>query len=219
MDGVLLDSEPLHHRAVNEILAQERKAGLSARDYVPYMGTTDEYTWKDLIRRFALDKPFSYYLGRYDETVLELYRSCSDLAQGAAALLAEIRGRGLGLAVASSSRREWVETCLTALGIRNQFNVVVTGDMVKHSKPDPEIFLLAARCLGVPVETCLAIEDSPNGIAAAAGAGMFTVALRTPYPTNGDVTGAQLKLDSLADLDFLLFKAGVAQSTSKVRNG
>ncbi|HTE83321.1 MAG TPA: HAD family phosphatase [Dehalococcoidia bacterium] len=219
MDGVLLDSEPLHHRAVNEILAAEGKDGLSSDEYVPYMGTTDEYTWSDLIRRFQLPEPFEHYRDRYDRTVLELYRCCSEPAPGVSTVLAEIRSRGLGLAVASSSRRAWVETCLTTLGIRDRFNIVITGDMVRLSKPNPEIYLLAARCLGVPPEACLAIEDSPKGVTAAVGAGMYTIAVASTYATEQYTSTAQMRIDSLANLDCSVFDASIGRTTSKVRNG
>jgi HAD superfamily hydrolase (TIGR01509 family) len=219
MDGVLLDSEPLHHRALNQILAEEGIDGLSLADYVPYMGTTDEYTWNDLVRRFRLTRPIEDYCGRYDATILEFYRSRSTLAPGAASLLAAVREHGLGLAVASSSRSSWVETCLTTMGIRGQFNIVVSGDMVRRGKPDPEIFLLAARCLGLPPESCLAIEDSPNGIAAAVAAGMFTVAVASPYPTSSNALHAQLQITSLADFDCSLLGKAAAQATIKVRTG
>lgn len=217
MDGVLLDSEPLHHRAVNELLGQEGKQGLSNDEYVAYMGTTDEYTWKDLIRRFDLSSTYEDYRDRYDRTVLELYRRYSEPAPGVSQALNGIRDRGLGLAVASSSRREWVETCLTALAIRDAFNIVVTGDMVRNSKPDPEIYLLASRCLGVLPENCVAIEDSPKGVASAVGAGMYTIAVASAYASQNDTAAAQMRIDSLADLDCSLL-AGTGRATSKVRN-
>jgi HAD superfamily hydrolase (TIGR01509 family) len=218
MDGVLLDSEPLHHSAVNQILATEGKTGLSKNEYVEYMGTTDEYTWEDLIRRFQLPSPCEAYLDRYDRTILDLYRQYSQPAAGVTRVLGEIANLGLGLAVASSSRREWVETCLTALGILGGFNIVVSGDMVKHSKPDPEIYLLACRCLGVPPEACVAIEDSPKGIAAAVNAGIYTIAVASEYATAEETTLAHMRIESLADLDCSLLEAGAGRATNKVRN-
>jgi HAD superfamily hydrolase (TIGR01509 family) len=201
MDGVLLDSEPLHHQATNEILAAEGCAGLSFDDYSPYLGTTDEYTWNDLIRRYELQRPLAYYRERFDAVILERYRQSSTIAPGVRALLDKLRARGLPLAVASSSRRCWVETCLAALGLRGYFDVLVGGDMVAHGKPDPAIYLLAAQRLGVPPERCFAVEDSPKGIAAALAAGMLTVAVETPY-THGQQTGAaHVHLRSLTDFD------------------
>jgi len=201
MDGVLLDSEPLHHEVVNQLLAAEGRGPLSFEDYAPYMGTTDEFTWTDLIHRFQLTKPFQHYRERYDDLILKRYRCSSVLAPGAAALLDGLRHDEVHLAVASSSRSLWVETCLEALGIRAYFQSIVTGDMVTKSKPDPEIFLLAAGRLGTQPERCFAIEDSPHGVAAAVAAGMFTIAVETPYTRDQDTRLADLQVHSLMELD------------------
>lgn len=76
------------------------------------------------------------------------------------------------VALASSTRRESVYSHLEKAGIRDCFSVVITGDMVEHSKPRPDIYLLACRELGVEPKQCYAIEDSPNGIRSAHAAGM-----------------------------------------------
>jgi HAD superfamily hydrolase (TIGR01509 family) len=211
MDGVLLDSEPLHHHAVNQLLRADGCRELSFDEYVPYMGTTDDYTWGDLASRFALPSPAAVYIDRYNGIVLDLYRNNAVIAPGARSLLLELRRMGLGLAVASSSRRAWVEACLESLGIRDLFNVVLSGEMVKRSKPDPEIFLLAARALGLEPGECVAIEDSPNGVASAVAAGMYTVAVASPYPTAGATNAAHIHLTSLEEFDCSLLQAGVTQ--------
>lgn len=199
MDGVLLDSEPLHHIVLNEVLAVDGQA-LSFEEYRPYIGTTLEYTWSDIIGRLALTAPIERYMAAYDERVLAAYQSHSVLAPGAQALLDLLAERGLRLAVASSSRTAWVETCLATMGIRGCFDVVVTGDMVSRSKPDPEIYRLAAARLGVPPERCLAIEDAPKGVQSAHAAGMTVVGIRTEYTEHLALDGAAVVLDSLAEL-------------------
>jgi HAD superfamily hydrolase (TIGR01509 family) len=196
MDGVLLDSEPLHHQVLNDVLAAEGHA-LTFADYRPYIGTTLEYTWSDLIRRLALRRPVSDYINRYDAAILEGYRRHSVIAPGAAALLETLQARDLRLAVASSSRTAWVEAALETLGIRRFFELIVTGDMVRHSKPHPEIYLLAARRLGVPPTRCLAVEDSPKGVLAARAAGMTVIGVRTAYTAHLSLDGAAVVLDSL----------------------
>ncbi len=201
MDGVLVDSEPLHHRTLNEVLAEDGCPGLDVEQYVPYMGTTDVYTWNDLIQRFKLPHTCEYYCDRYDERILLAYRRYSVPAPGAVQALQTFHEHGLPLAVASSSRREWVEACLAALGVRHYVDVVISGDMVTRSKPDPEIYLLAAQLLAVPARACVAIEDAPQGVAAAVAAGMFTVAVASSYPTAASTVDADLRLNSLADLD------------------
>jgi HAD superfamily hydrolase (TIGR01509 family) len=204
MDGVLLDSEPLHHQAVNEILAEEGHGGIPFEEYVQYLGTTVEYTWYDLIARYRLEHPFLYYRDRYDTVILEHYRQASQASAGVNWLIGELRARGLRLAVASSSRTEWVETCLAALGLREYFDAVVTGDMVTHSKPDPEIYLIAASRLQTPPTRCLAFEDAPKGAVAAHAAGMLTVAIETAYTAGQDTAAADIHLRSLADFDLSL---------------
>jgi beta-phosphoglucomutase-like phosphatase (HAD superfamily) len=157
MDGVLLDSEPLHHVVLNEVLAAEGVT-LSFDAYRPYIGTTLEYTWSDLIGRYNLRGPVEDYIRRYDDAILESYRRHSVIAPGVRSLLDLLAARSIRRAVASSSRTAWVETALDTLGIRHDFELLVTGDMVTKSKPDPEIYRLAARRLELEPNRCLAIE-------------------------------------------------------------
>jgi HAD superfamily hydrolase (TIGR01509 family) len=201
MDGVLLDSEPLHHVVVNDLLAAHG-VRLDADQYRAYLGTTLEYTWEDLIRRYDLPGTIDDYRARYSDAILASYRRHSVPAPGAPALVAGLRERGLKLAVASSSRTVWVETALAALGLDGAFDVVVTGDMVTRSKPDPEIYLLAAARLGEAPARCLAIEDAPWGVAAARAAGMTVVAVRTAYTAQLPLEGADVVLDDLTQFDY-----------------
>ena len=201
MDGVLLDSEPLHHEVVNELLA-EHGVAVDADHYKTYLGTTLEYTWEDLIRRFSLPHGLEHYRVRYGDAILESYRQHSVPAPGAVELVSGLRDRGLKLAVASSSRTEWVEAALAALGVREAFDVVVTGDMVTHSKPDPEIYLLAAERLGVDPARCVAVEDAPKGVASARAAGMMVVGVRTAYTAHLPLDGAHVVLDDLTQFDY-----------------
>jgi HAD superfamily hydrolase (TIGR01509 family) len=99
------------------------------------------------------------------------------LMPGVEPLLRDAKALGLGRAVASSSSCGWVEGWLQRHGIRDLFDVVVARDDVTRVKPDPELFLLAARRLGAPPEACVVFEDSPNGMRAALAAGMRCVAV------------------------------------------
>ena len=99
------------------------------------------------------------------------------LLPGVAALLGDAKALGLGRAVASSSSCGWVEGWLRRHGIRDLLDVVVARDDVTRVKPDPELFLLAARRLAVDPSACVVFEDSPNGMRAALAAGMRCVAV------------------------------------------
>ncbi len=201
MDGVLLDSEPLHHEVVNELLA-ENGLSIDADHYKTYLGTTLEYTWSDLIARFDLPHDLTYYRGRYSDAILRSYQRHSIPAVGAVDLVAGLRGRGMKLAVASSSRTAWVETALGALGLGAAFDQIVSGDMITRSKPDPEIYLLAAARLGIAPADCIAIEDAPKGVASARAAGMTVVGVRTTYTAHLQLDGAVTVLDDLTQFEY-----------------
>ncbi|HEY8819710.1 MAG TPA: HAD family phosphatase [Dehalococcoidia bacterium] len=200
MDGVLLDSEPLHFITVNELLAEEGGV-LELAEYLGYVGTTLEDTWADLVRRFRLKRSFEYYRDRYDAEILRHYRDSAVLLPGAAWLMEELLRRGTRLAVASSSRTEWVEVCLAKLGLLNKFHAIVTGDMVTQGKPDPEIYLKASAALRVAPERCLAIEDAPKGVQSAHRAGMTVVAVDTQYTAALDIPEADARIPTLDHFD------------------
>lgn len=96
------------------------------------------------------------------------------------ALLHEFRSQGYPIALATMSYREQVQRVLEVLGLSNAFDFVASRDDVEQGKADPEIYLLTARALGVSPADCLAIEDSPAGVAAALAAGLDVVAVSTP---------------------------------------
>jgi len=200
MDGVLLDSEPLHHHAASAVLLEDGHRPLSLAEYTRYLGTTDEDMWRDLRTTRGLGRPHEHYLSRFDAHVLAAYRQHAIAAPGAIDLLDWLTACGLPLAVASSSRAQWVETCLDTIGIRRYFEGIAAGDMVARGKPDPEIFLLAARQLQAQPARCIVIEDSPAGVTAARRAGMLTIAVCTPYTPPGLVQGADLTVSSLAEV-------------------
>jgi len=111
------------------------------------------------------------------------------------------RQRGLGLAIASTSRRPWVEQHLANVGLLDRFDHLATGDQVEHAKPAPDLFLLAAQKLGIAPNEAIAIEDSRNGVTAAKAAGMFTIAVPNSMTAGLDLSAADLRVDSLAALE------------------
>jgi HAD superfamily hydrolase (TIGR01509 family) len=120
---------------------------------------------------------------------------------GVKELLQEARERKIKLAVASSSRREWVERWLKQHDLRHFFNCIRTREDVKMGKPAPDLYISAAECLGIPIERCLAIEDSPNGMNAALAAGMRCLAVPNTLTLRLKRPEVSLTLKSLADLD------------------
>ncbi len=111
------------------------------------------------------------------------------------------RQRGLKLGVASSSSREWVVGHLQRLGLLGYFDAVCTKtDVGGRVKPAPDVFLAVLAALGVAPDEAIVYEDSEPGVRAAKAAGIFTVAVPIPLTSASDLSGADLRLGSLADL-------------------
>lgn len=178
MDGVLVDGEPLHFQAVNQLLATEGKS-ISLDDYKPYMGT--KTGWADMIRDYGLSQPREHYSGVYREMILASYRANSEPLPGAVELVGALNRANVRIGIASSSILPWVEACLERLGLLGSFESITTGTDVEQGKPAPDIYLLAAERLGVDPTRCLAFEDAPAGILSAKAAGMECWAVRTEY--------------------------------------
>jgi beta-phosphoglucomutase len=103
---------------------------------------------------------------------------------GLVRLLADLRASGIRSAVATSGPRENANLVLDGLHLRQHFDAIITGDDVSRSKPHPDIFLFAARRIGIPPGQCVVFEDSSSGIEAASRAGCACIALSTTHPAS-----------------------------------
>jgi len=198
-DGLILDTE------TPEFVAwQEAYEGLGA--------TLDRKTWSQVIGTMepgwdpwdALEEQVGHPV---DRAPIRATRSARHLAlidaevarPGVEAWLDEARELGLRVGLASSSSRAWVTTYLERLGILDRFAAIATGDRVPRTKPDPAVYRLALSELGVEAADAMAVEDSPNGIAAAKAAGLFVVAVPNSMTAGLDVSAADVVLGSLAE--------------------
>jgi beta-phosphoglucomutase len=129
----------------------------------------------------------------YRESLQEL--SPADILPGVLPLLAELRTRGIKLGIGSSSRN--AAAILRAIGLEDAFDVVVDGTHISRSKPDPEVFALAGKRLGVAAENCLVVEDAEAGVDAGLAAGMKVLAVGSAVSH----PGAVLKAASLAQVE------------------
>jgi HAD superfamily hydrolase (TIGR01509 family) len=197
MDGVLVDGEPLHFRACNALLGEEGLS-ISLEAYKPYMGT--KAGWSQMMRDLGLTQPAEVYSTRYDGLIVGEYRANSLAEPGAVELVTGLKRLGMPIAVASSSRTNWVAACLERIGLLDQFDHIISGSDIEHGKPAPDIYLLAADRLGVVPQACLAIEDAPAGIESARAAGMTCWAVRTEYTRGLRLPDPHREFDRIGDI-------------------
>jgi HAD superfamily hydrolase (TIGR01509 family) len=181
MDGVIVDSEPLHERAFHEVLRTIGHAGPVGLDFADYVGRSDFELWRDFVRRHAPACSLEELLALKRERVLAILREAQPVFPGLPELV-ETLAAHFRLGLASGSEHPVIQVVLSLRGLRRFFPVVVSGTDVKHGKPAPDIFLHAAALLGVPPQQCVVIEDSKPGVAAGLAAGMTVVAITNTHP-------------------------------------
>ncbi len=196
MDGVLLDSEPLH-RTVNQTLFRELGADVSEAEYDAFIGLSSPVMWQSLIGAWNLPFHIEELVQREQDRKHESLRTQPLVAsKGLVELLMALRAAGRRLAVASGSPRRNIAVVLERLEIAVYFDAVVASEEVPHGKPAPDVFLEAARRLAVEPARCAVIEDAANGIRAARAAGMPCVGYQNPTSGRQDLSLAHLIVDS-----------------------
>ena len=206
MDGVLVDSEPLHGHAWTQVLAP---LGLPLADdwFLEYVGLPDHVLVERMTaaHRLPLSQPelLARKRDRYHELVPVELRCFEGVAEGV------VRLRGVAKAIATSSCRDDVARCLAAASLGEHFTVIVSGDDVPRHKPDPLVYQQAAELLGVRPEECLVVEDSSAGVAAARAAGCTVIAVTTGH-SKERLAEANVVLPSMAEaMDYVCCAMGV----------
>lgn len=206
MDGVLVDSEPLHREIGHRMLAE---LGITAtRDvFNRFTGITTRSMMRTLVDEYKLNLDPELLTRQYNSQFLEGIKTSHGLKlfKGVEAVLSELKSQGVPIALASSSTRQCIEEILKRFGISKYFNVIVSGDDVINSKPHPEIFLLAAERLYANPNVCAVIEDSTNGVTAALSAGMYCIGFK-PEGNGHPLTEAHRIVRSMDELPPILLR-------------
>lgn len=172
MDGVLFDTERLCMEGWEQVAA---KRGVTEMEIVSRkcIGLNANDTRHLVLKHYGEDFPYEEFKKEVSAWVWDkIKRQGLPVKKGVNKILAFLKQSGALIGLASSSKYNSVVSHLKEADIIDYFQVIVTGDMIEHSKPKPDIYLLACRKLGVDPEEVYAIEDSPNGIRAAAAAGV-----------------------------------------------
>ena len=200
MDGVLLDSEPMHQEIIYETFQLEgipfdkayiqTLTGMSAFpmwEKVKHDAQRSESV-EELIK-FHRD----YFFKRLPEVKVPLVPHVKDV-------LEKFKNEGKHLSLASSSGRKLIDIFTQQTNIAHYFEVIMSGDDVQYSKPNPEIFLKVAQWYGLPATQFTVIEDSTNGVKAAKSAGMQCVGFQNPLSGGQDLSQVDLLIHSMQEL-------------------
>ena len=188
MDGLMIDTEKLYLRYWKQ----------AAADFGYDMQNEHVYAIRSLARKYSIPKLKSFFgqdfptedvRARRTELINAHIRDNGiELKKGLFELLDWLKAHGVKLAVATATPRERAEMYLKKINALDYFDAVICGDMITNGKPDPDIYLTAARELGLPPEQCAAFEDSPNGIKAAHSAGCHAVMIPDMTPPDEEIT-------------------------------
>jgi HAD superfamily hydrolase (TIGR01509 family) len=198
MDGTLVDSEKVWDIALHELAARLGGA-LSAAARLAMVGSSMPNSMRILYEDLGQPSRDPAEGAEWlSERVRQLFAEGLEWRPGAQRLLREVRAAGVPTALVTSTSRSLVDVALRTLG-RDSFDVVVCGDDVLRAKPDPAPYLTAAELLAVPIGQCVAIEDSPTGIASARDAGAVVVAV--PNDVDLSELSGVILVNSLDEVD------------------
>ena len=175
MDGVVLDTEKLYARfwaeaahALGYPMTYEQALGMRSLNSAAGQAKLESYFGPGVSRAVMRDKRVELMDAFVAEHGVEA-------KPGIHELLEALKEKGIRVAIATSSPKDRATAYLQSLGLLEKFDCICSGHDVMHGKPEPDIYLHAAACLGLQPENCLAIEDSPAGIESAYGAGCMPV--------------------------------------------
>lgn len=210
-DGVLVDTEPLHYRAFQEVLVP-LGLGFDYEHYLKhYIGFDDRDAFVEAFRE--RNRPVDLetlggLIAAKGNALLGILTAGVPSFPGVRPLVQDLASAGIPLAVASGALRKEVELFLRTLAIEKAFSVIVAADEITRSKPDPETYLVALEHLRrehpssrLEACRCIAIEDTPAGIQSAKEAGLFVVGVTNSFPASTLRDHAHHVVESLADLN------------------
>lgn len=201
MDGVLIDSEPIHYLS-NVTLLKKLSVDFSYDYYKQFIGSTCSHMWTCIARDFNLEQS-PEWLNTEGNKICEKLVETNGYPpiEGAKELVCSIKKAGYKLAVASSSALKTIKKNMDSQGLTEYFDELVSGEDVANPKPAPDVFLKAAKMLGVEPGECLVIEDSRNGVLAAKAAGMICLGFINPNSGDQKLDKADYLTESFVEMD------------------
>lgn len=176
MDGVLIDSEFFYFNRRMTFLEEKRITPYSD-NFHDYVGQTNEEIWNQMVKgdstlKAQLKEEYTHYSQANPLSYGEA------LNEGVIETIHELKERGCKVSIASSSAKEMIENMIDECGLTSYIDYYISGEELRRSKPDPDIYNKAVKELSLKKKECLAVEDSPLGIQSATSSGLFTLAMK-----------------------------------------
>ncbi|MFC4495107.1 HAD family hydrolase [Streptomyces ovatisporus] len=223
LDGTLVDSEPLYWEAGRRVLAAHGAGEFTWQQHTRFIGISTVETMEALRREYGVDAPVGQLVAEKNRSYLQLAARSARVFPAMLDLVERLHAAGHPLAVASGSSGEAIEAVLEGTGLDDLLPVRVSAEEVERGKPEPDVFLEAARRLGADPARCVVVEDAPPGAEAARRAGMRCVVVPYVQPADGDAAftgagllfaGGQEEFDASRAYEWITGGAGTGQADS-----
>ncbi len=203
MDGVIVDSEPLHHKAYKKMF-QEFDITVSKELYATFTGKATFPICEQICKEFNLEVSPEVLVASKRKHFVPLFEYDADfsLLEGVLDLIKSYHENGLILVLASSASMENINRIFERFDLDQYFTAKLSGADLKASKPHPEIFINAAEASGFSKSECMVIEDSTNGIIAAKAAGIYCVGYNSVHSKNQDYSQADLVIEGFREISY-----------------
>lgn len=208
MDGVIVDTEPVHHYAYNEHFRQLSIA-VSPELYASFTGNSTKNIFERLKVQFNLPEEVEDLVETKRNLFNDAFDSKADLylLDGVEDLIKDLHNKGMQLVLASSSATVTINRIFNRFGLHHYFTHIVSGEDFPKSKPHPAIFIKAAELSQTSVENCIVIEDSTNGIMAAKAAGIYCIGYDSFHSKMQDYSLADRVISDFRELSFEIIKS------------
>jgi HAD superfamily hydrolase (TIGR01509 family) len=203
MDGVIVDTEPLHRKAYFNMF-NDVNINVTEELYDSFTGQATLPICRTLCNHFSLSETPEHLVSTKRKHFKYLFENDSSLAllDGVHYLIKNYHENGLTLVLASSASMPNIERIFDRFDLNKYFRAKISGADLKASKPHPEIFIKAAELAGEHADNCMVIEDSTNGIAAAKAANIYCVGFKSPHSVNQDYSKADKVITSFDEILF-----------------
>ncbi|WP_333600114.1 HAD family hydrolase [Flavobacterium sp.] len=207
MDGVIVDTEPVHHYAYNQHFKQ-LNIEVTPEMYASFTGNSTKNIFERLKTQFNLEEDVQTLV----ETKRNLFNDAFDnkedlyLLDGVEDLIKDLYANGMQLVLASSSATVTINRIFDRFGLHKYFSHIVSGEDFPKSKPHPAIFQHAAFLAQTPIENCIVIEDSTNGILAAKAAGIYCIGYDSFHSKMQDYSKADQIISNFKELNYSIIR-------------